>query len=280
MKNKHNLTIGADPELFIQNNERIISAEGIIPGTKLRPMIFEEGFGLQLDNMAAEFNIPASSTLEDFTKNLEFGLGFIKDFVGREGFSISKEAVANNFSPKELSTKNAQRFGCDPDYCVWTESMNAPPKASNTLRTVAGHVHIGFDQAMEVNDENCERVMKAFDLFVTLPSILTDPDRMRRAMYGKAGAFRVKPYGIEARTLSNFWIFDKNSIKMIWEGTLMATNFAIEQPNELNKLISNENLTVDIQNAINYYQEDKVKNLIETVLEPIYAEYEELVKIH
>ena len=44
------------------------------------------------------------------------------------------------------------------------------------------------------------------DATLGLASLLFDPDTKRRSLYGKAGAFRPKSYGVEYRVLSNRWI--------------------------------------------------------------------------
>ncbi len=41
-----------------------------------------------------------------------------------------------------------------------------------------------------------------------------DKDTERRGMYGKAGAFRPKPYGVEYRTLSNAWLSNDERISI------------------------------------------------------------------
>ena len=55
-------TIGSDPELFLFNTKtgKIVSAIDKIPGYKFCPYTegLPEGFGLQTDNILAEFNIP------------------------------------------------------------------------------------------------------------------------------------------------------------------------------------------------------------------------------
>ena len=59
----NNITIGADPELFLINTEtgKVVSSIGIIPGEKGNPYRSKDmpkGFGLEIDNILAEFNIP------------------------------------------------------------------------------------------------------------------------------------------------------------------------------------------------------------------------------
>jgi hypothetical protein len=44
------------------------------------------------------------------------------------------------------------------------------------------------------------------DLRLAVPSLIWDKDKKRRLLYGKAGCFRPKPYGMEYRTLSNAWL--------------------------------------------------------------------------
>ena len=39
-----------------------------------------------------------------------------------------------------------------------------------------------------------------------LPSVCMDDDTDRRSLYGASGAYRLKPYGVEYRVLSNFWL--------------------------------------------------------------------------
>jgi hypothetical protein len=53
------------------------------------------------------------------------------------------------------------------------------------------------------------------DYLLGLPSLLEDNDTRRRELYGKAGACRLKSYGPEYRTLSNYWIWDDATIQTI-----------------------------------------------------------------
>lgn len=269
------IVLGADPELFIKNKDEIISAEGYIEGTKEKPFEIAEGFGIQLDNVACEFNIPPAKSFEEFKKNINFSLAFIKDKLAREGLEMCTDKSSHHFDKKYLKTKNAKRFGCSPDFDVYREMPNESPESTGTFRTVAGHIHIGYEDLLEVTVENSERVVKAFDLFVTVPSILTDPDRERRKLYGKAGCFRFKDYGVECRALSNFWIFDESMMKMVYNGTIMATKLALNR-NLQAVLSENEE---DIKKAINTYDVNIAKRLITEVIEPFYVEVEAISSI-
>ncbi len=50
------------------------------------------------------------------------------------------------------------------------------------------------------------------DLFIGITSLFLDDDNLRRSMYGKAGCFRNKSFGVEYRVVRNFWITTENYI--------------------------------------------------------------------
>ncbi len=71
-----------------------------------------------------------------------------------------------------------------------------------------------------------------------MPAIILDKDKVRTRNYGKPGNFRPKPYGMEYRTLSNFWINDPQNgrggvtsdvNRAIWRA-LKAANISVPFP--------------------------------------------------
>ena len=71
------ITIGADPELFIINKKtgKVVSSIGLIPGEKGNPWVGEDmptGFGLEIDSILAEFNIPPVTDGLSFVDNIEY----------------------------------------------------------------------------------------------------------------------------------------------------------------------------------------------------------------
>lgn len=63
------LLVGADPELFVSDNGKLVSCHGLLPGTKAEPHRVERG-AVQVDGMAAEFNIDPAGDEETFITNL------------------------------------------------------------------------------------------------------------------------------------------------------------------------------------------------------------------
>lgn len=214
-----NVSVGADPELFLMENGEIISAEGLIGGTKESPKkISEEGHAVQEDNVMIEFNIPSCTKVNDFVKEINFVLDYLKTFCILHKFELDFSASAE-LNPEFLRTKQARRFGCDPDFNIYTKRENEAPNARGNLRTCGGHIHVGYSAP---SYEVSEKIIAAMDITLGLPSLDLDMDDRRREMYGKAGSFRFKDYGVEYRTLSNFWLKSDELKEWAFNQTLKA----------------------------------------------------------
>jgi Phage phiEco32-like COOH.NH2 ligase-type 2 len=213
-------TIGCDPELFLKNPQgKFISAVGLIGGNKIIPQkITESGHAILEDNVAVEFNVPPSSSCDEFISHINFTLDYLTDKVASLGLEFSK-AAAISFDKDQLLTPESQQFGCESDFNAWTRKVNESPKAEDSsLRSCGGHIHIGTDLP------NIE-VIRAMDLFAGIPSLYLDDDKTRRQLYGKAGAYRPKIYGVEYRTLSNFWIWSDEYKEWAYRQTEKALDF-------------------------------------------------------
>lgn len=216
------ITLGSDPELFLVQGTKFVSSIGLIGGSKEFPRsIREDGCAVQEDNVAVEFNIPPSDTVERFIEGIKFNLDYLVAHAKTMGMDIAIVPSAV-FSDDELSSPAAQQFGCEPDYNAWTKQINPRPKASNpNLRSAGGHVHFGSKEL----GLDPWKVGRAADLFLGVPSLEFDADTGRRELYGKAGAVRIKPYGVEYRTLSNFWIKSEDLMRWVWGQAEKAVEF-------------------------------------------------------
>lgn len=220
------ITVGADPELFIINEKtkRVVSAVGLIPGEKGNPYVGQdmpEGFGLETDNIAAEFNIPPVTDKLSFVNNIEYMKSYIDKFVKSKNPNLGIMCTASKIvEKKQLESDQAKMFGCDVDFNAYTESPNPKPKGEETnLRSCGFHIHLGY------NDNNIDtslELVKYFDAYLGLPSVLIDRDKRRRSLYGKAGCFRLTPYGVEYRVLSSAMMKDTKVLSTVWEQLLKA----------------------------------------------------------
>ena len=240
------IKLGCDPEAFlIDVKGQLHSAIGLIGGSKEEPAnlaLLGEGYAVQEDNVAIEFNIPPAASRTAFIKSIRRTLGFLSEVIDQDhGLQICTVSAAS-FPEDQLQDPRAMVFGCDPDYNAWTMAINPKPKAEDwTLRSCGGHVHIGFDKEKVIPEE----LIKQMDLHLGVPSVLMDRGELRKQLYGKAGAYRDKPYGAEYRTLSNFWIFNDRLIQWVWDNTSRAVAAA-----ESRLTISEQDGT-DIVNCIN-----------------------------
>lgn len=208
------LTIGADPELFLFHTEeqKHVCAIGKLPGSKLNPFTVGNG-AIQVDNMAAEFNIGPARSADEFNYNVGEMMDILSKGFEEHGCVISQESVVE-FDDDQFYHPDAYVAGCDPDYSVWNTTAT-PDFSATKLRCAGGHIHIGCG---ELTSEELSALIKVLDVYVTLPFLhLEDP--RRRALYGGAGAYRVKPYGVEYRTPSNIWIFDPTMREEIFNKT-------------------------------------------------------------
>jgi len=222
----NNVTIGADPELFIinKNTGKVVSSIGIIPGEKGNPWRSDDmpvGFGLEIDNILAEFNIPPTTTCEGFINNIQYMKDYIEKYVSEKNPSLGILCASSMMvDPDQLRSKEAKLFGCDPDYNVYTESENPKPKGERTnLRSAGFHIHIGYSKR---NIDTSLMLVRYMDALVGLNSVLIDSDTRRRSLYGKAGSFRLQPWGVEYRTLSSYMMKDKETLKLVWNLTMKA----------------------------------------------------------
>lgn len=220
------ITIGADPELFVTKDGKFRSAHGLIPGTKESPHKVEFG-AVQVDGMALEYNIDPVDNADDFVLYNQQVMAQMKGMVPGYEFSIvpSCKFNGNHF---RAQPEEAKELGCTPDYNAYTMKENPKPDNKTTMRTASGHIHIGFCEDADPNDTDhmlrCAILVKQLDCYLGLPSLLWDKDVSRRRMYGAAGAFRPKPYGVEYRVLSNAWLLSEARMRFVFNQTIEAVN--------------------------------------------------------
>lgn len=203
------ITIGCDPELFVKENGRLVSAHGMIQGDKKNPLKVANG-AVQVDGMALEFNTDPATSYKEFNNNINSVLNILKEMVGDREFAFQPVA---EFGKEYIDQQplEAKILGCEPDYNAYTGEANPAPDADAGFRTASGHIHVGW-RTNSVNwdspahFEDCRVLAMYMDVLVGWPLAYAEGPNKRAELYGKPGAFRPKPYGMEYRTTSNFWV--------------------------------------------------------------------------
>jgi hypothetical protein len=210
-----NFTIGCDPEFFLSKGGQWVSAIPLVDGTKEEPAPLERGGGIQRDNVAVEINtLPAKNKVEFVQRMAETIQDMRKYLPNDVEINVVPSAT---FPEEELDHPEAKMFGCDPDYNAWTMEMNNPPAdaGDNQFRSCGGHVLFSFD------GDSAEKGMliRLCDVTLGIPATMIDDSDealARRALYGNPGCYRETDFGVEYRTLSNFWCKSPMLVELIY----------------------------------------------------------------
>lgn len=218
------ILVGCDPEVFVRRNGVFHSAHGLIPGDKKHPHKVKRG-AVQVDGMALEFNIDPTATADEFVINVQEVFNTMKLMV--PDYEVVATPVAHfDMAYIKAQPAEALELGCDPDFDAWNGQPNIKPDAERPMRTASGHVHIGWTEGKNVDSpahrDEAFLVGRQMDFYLGLPSLFYDTCTERREMYGKAGCVRVKPYGVEYRTLSNAWLNSESLMRWVFNNIQMG----------------------------------------------------------
>jgi hypothetical protein len=267
-------TIGADIEEFVCNSSgEIVSIINKLQADKDNPCWLTHG-NIQEDNVLAEYAINVSTSKQEFRDNIKGLRQELEHIISELEEPLVLVPIATHQYTREfLQAEGTQalRFGCDAEFCAWSEGLNMfsknnffttcqgrspdlveemklqykemPPSPYTELRTAGGHVHFGYDNP---NDYQTINIVKVMDYTLGVWSVINDTDTRRRDMYGKAGALRIKSYGGEYRALSNFWVQSDTMINQVYDLTSLAVSnhdkvellSTVCTPSELQRIIN------------------------------------------
>ena len=228
------IIIGCDPEVFVCNRSGFIPARVVAPnlGDKDHPTDFGDDTNGQIDGMALEFGITPTANPNIFVERVRQALRHFDD-LARSHSSDNQLAlvpVANFLFDNWRDQVNPADFelGCSPDFNAYSGRRNIIPKnVPPGFRTAAGHIHIGWtsneDPFSPGHLADCRDVVKQLDaMFQGFAPDNRPLEKSRRRLYGKAGAFRPKPYGVEYRVPSNSWLKSPALVWQVHELTMRA----------------------------------------------------------
>lgn len=225
-------TFGTDPEFMLTKDGEIESAIGIISGT-IDNRVSLQGHQFYYDNVMAECAIKPASSKDEMLENVREALQIFSDMA--QPYELLPQA-SHEYRADQLNNEDAQRAGCAPDWCAYRIKQIPPPKQQireNRLRTCGGHVHLGAEILREDGPHQIFAVYM-LDLLLGVPSLWLDTDitsQRRRSLYGQAGRYRVagpddNPYGIEYRSLGNFWFKSPKLAALVYDLSMIAVDWS------------------------------------------------------
>lgn len=202
------MTIGFDVELALHHKQF-----GYIPATayncpfsKDKRYFSNDGWSYHRDNVSVEFQTVPASYAEDIHETLwNAHYGVLEVYRQEWGLSPRYRAFATFDVPLE-EIEEANEMGCDPDFDALTGEQNPAPdmSAMKQGRPLSGHIHFGHSQLANMSELQKRYFVQHMEIFWKDWITSTTEDVQRRRFYGKAGSYRVKPYGVEWRVPSAF----------------------------------------------------------------------------
>ena len=230
-----NLTVGADPEMFVFAGEKLIPAFAFLPAKGGRTAIYWDGF-------QAEWKYYGGfSCLDEFCCQTYMSMRKLLKSA-REFSKDAKLSLVNTVHITEDYFKKAKpehiALGCLPSYNANDIRGNPVFEPTDlTYRFAGGHIHFGgFPKP-----PNHEKIVLVLDAILGVWSVgaaegIDTPHR--RMYYGLAGEYRKPQYsekkvyksaftgieniseadfGVEYRTLSNFWLCSPQIANVVLE---------------------------------------------------------------
>lgn len=229
MKNRISFSIGTDPEFFLKSGDRYVAALNYITGTKEEPFKLPRGHAVMFDNVAMEFTTKPASFEKQFIRHISQALRSVRKLLPSD-IQIVAEPSAE-FEKGELDYPQCQEFGCSPDFNAYTNGRRNPPPRNarkSPLRSCGAHIHVGHESLIDKNHKIL--MVQLMDMIHGLGFTVLDhsPESIRRRkLYGKAGCYRPTDYGVEYRTLSNFWLKAPDLVRLVYRFTGEALNFLV-----------------------------------------------------
>lgn len=218
--------IGADVEGFLYNKKtsKFVPCVGVLPGTKDDPAPIpglSKGYYVQEDNVMAEWNIPPVKTPKGFHDVVKRAKAGVAKMLPE--YHTIRYRPFINFLPKDLTSQQAQQFGCDPDFDAYLGGVQRTPLDPEGVlwRGAGGHIHLGG------NFQCPDFVAGLFaDIMIGVMCDLRPNSKDKRGtFYGQPGIFRPKPYGIEYRTPNSTWVNDLDKVYDVGRHALRLSKF-------------------------------------------------------
>jgi len=237
-------TLGCDPELFLAQDGKVVGAERFIPakGLKSSYSTYSDTKNIVLDGVQVELHTDPTTCRAGVGNQLSAIFKTLKAELDKtKGLSASFAPVVK-MSKADLAalSEKARELGCMPSLNAYDANASIKVAKDFTTRSAGGHIHVGLtsNEAIRSTLKDPIKLVNIFDAIIGIPSVLIDRSEdaaERRKTYGRAGEHRLPSYGIEYRTLSNFWLKSYQLMSLVMGLAKLSVN-----------IVSTENFTKNV----------------------------------
>ena len=235
--------LGCDPEFFFVKDGKVVPSNLVVKPNE-NNTVTEDGFQGELNPPAMNCRVHCGQELH---KAINRAHDMAKEAGAQLSFAVGHVITDDVWKSVPMKTK---RFGCNPTVNVHPGKVRIPTGIRERFRSAGGHVHLGCGVT---NKETIEKIVRVLDIILGNTCVLLDRDESnarRRKIYGRAGEYRKKSYGLEYRVLSNFWIRHYVLMSFVYATARQAVGYVVDQPKIADKLIASFDMK-DIRDAIN-----------------------------
>jgi hypothetical protein len=214
-------TVGTDPEMFAFKAGKLLPAFEFLPDKD--KSLYEEGTHAYWDGFQAEFRHSKGYTcLMELHSQLARSMRLLNEAAKKHGAKLSIQSVVR-IPLQILRTANDPfvELGCQPSFNAYNlRGLAVENPRELRYRFAGGHMHFGFSKKLDH-----EKIVKTLDAILGIWAVgaaQSFDNPIRRQYYGLPGEYRLPKYdngwyGIEYRTLSNFWLSHPAISMVTWE---------------------------------------------------------------
>lgn len=266
--------LGADPEIAAVNEKgwcipattvlrtsSTVDVQEPVEGQSYKGPFFiiDEGFSIQSDGASLEANIPPSRSTDTLIDSLRRVFKVSHELVTDLGLQLEMLSTIP-ISQQQINKGGIEltKFGCDADFNPYGDGVSQSDVDPKTLlnRFFGGHIHMSPHSQMgdDFFTEYVYEIILSLDMLVGLADVLLDGTSgagERRKVYGRAGRYRLQPWGFEYRTPGGVYLRSPETTAYMFELTKRATFLATDQDAvyELLDLVNFRALQETINNA-------------------------------
>lgn len=247
MPNWPGLTLGADPEVFLEKKDGTVLPAFEVFGPKGKSN-GQTVYTPYWDGYQAEFQAYSGGCLDGFVGSVLSGLQAVDAKAKQHDAKISLKTVVE-VDPVELQKVKQEyaALACGASQNAYGKrGKEIPNPRAINLRFAGGHMHFGNTLSREVYP----RIVRALDRGVAIPSLVMFEgmeDPRRRTYYGLAGEYRTPAHGLEYRSLGPGWLAHPGVLQLVWDYARVVYKFGLNNQQDIFSISDEE--TQEIVNS-------------------------------